>query len=317
MTIPTTEPLPDSHDLVPGAIAASNESRFTASHLSEPLTAFAVGWTDPAGLRDLLDFIAPPVPVARRFEFRKADNAEAFLSETDDIRAIGSSFKRVEYTGTSVNEKTLNKGLTVRVDHDEGIGDDWAERYVQMLLQRLLRNEIRRAMAVLDAAATSANKTWADTQNPDADIREALVAAADASGIRPNRLLFGEGAWDLRASSFYSQTTAGAFHAAGLTPEEAARKFFVDGIRVVSARYQNGASKAGIVGDAVYAYYAQDGVMKDEPSNLKRFVTPADGGPFRVFLDEHAKYTDISVEHYSNVVATSTLGVRKLAVSGS
>lgn len=298
-------------------VTASNESRFNAANLSEPLTAFAVGWADPAGLGDLLDFIAPPVPVGRRFEFRKADNAEAFLSETDDLRAIGSEFKRIEYTGTSVNEKTLNKGLTVRVDHDEGIGDDWPERYTQMLLQRLLRNEIRRAITALDAAATSASKTWDDTANPDGDVREALSLGADAAGVRPNRVLFGESAWDLRSSSYYSQSNAGAFYAAGLTPEEAARKYFVDGVRVVSARYQNGATKAAVLGDAVYAYNTSEGAMKDEPSNIKRFITPADGGPFRVYLDEHAKYTDISVEHYSNVVVTSTLGIRKLAVSAT
>ena len=39
-----------------------------------------------------------------------------------------------------------------------------------------------------------------------------------------------------------------------------------------------------------------------------------EGSAFRVYCDEHAKYTDLTVEHYSSIVATSTLGIRKLTI---
>ena len=39
-----------------------------------------------------------------------------------------------------------------------------------------------------------------------------------------------------------------------------------------------------------------------------------EGTPVRVYCDETAKYTDITVEHYSSIVATSNLGVRKITV---
>ena len=39
-----------------------------------------------------------------------------------------------------------------------------------------------------------------------------------------------------------------------------------------------------------------------------------EGTAFRVYCDEHAKYTDLTVEHYSSIVATSELGVRKITV---
>lgn len=306
----------DTGAQTPGTISAANEARFTAGNYSEALTAYTAGWRDGENLRALLDFIAPPVPVARRFEFKKALNSEAFLSETDDVRAVGAPFKRVEYGGETVNEKTLNKGLTVRVDHDDALGDDWQERHVGRLMQRLLRNEIRRALAALAAVATSEDVTWDASANPDADLRLALSLGTDAGGVRPNRLLFGEGAWDLRAAAYEAQTAPAAGRAAGLLPEELARKLFVDGARVVSARYQETATaKAAVLGNTVYLYRAQDGLMKDEPSNIKRFVTPAEGGLFRVYVEPSAKFTDLTVEHYSNVVITSSLGVRALAVS--
>ena len=80
---------PDNGRLTPGQVALANESRFNASFYSEPLTAYAVGWRDQNHIEETLDFLFPPVQAGRRFEFKKADNAEAFYSETDDQRAIG------------------------------------------------------------------------------------------------------------------------------------------------------------------------------------------------------------------------------------
>jgi len=299
-------------------IITANENKFTAGNYSEALTAFTVGWTDPDNIAKILDFIAPPIPVGRRFEFKRSQNAQAFYSENDDVRAIGAEFKRVRYDGESINEKTINKGLTIRVDHDEVAGDDWQERYVQMLLQRLLRNELRRAVTALDTIAKSNESpcVWTTSVNPDADIRDMLMLAANESGVRPNRLLFGESAWDLRMTSLESQNSAVAFKAGAIAQGDLAAKFLLDGCQVLSSRYQSAPStKTQILGKAIFAFFAQNAVSKDEPSNLKRFYTPMEeGSAFRVYCDEHAKYTDLTVEHYSSIVATSDIGVRKLTV---
>jgi hypothetical protein len=78
-----------------GTICAANEARFTASTYSEPLIAFTVGWKDSEQMEKLLNFIAPVIPVAKHFEFKFSNNEQCFLSETDDIRSIGGSFKRI------------------------------------------------------------------------------------------------------------------------------------------------------------------------------------------------------------------------------
>src|SRR5437016_1727309 len=93
-----------------GQVLFANDARFLETYFSEPLTTYAVGWRDPNDIQGTLDFIAPPVPVGRRFEWKKANNAEEFLSEVvDDQRAIGSDFKRVEFTASDVTDKTHNK----------------------------------------------------------------------------------------------------------------------------------------------------------------------------------------------------------------
>jgi hypothetical protein len=309
----------DRGDNEKGVVCVANESRFNSANYSEPLTAFTVGWKDGENMEDLLNFIAPIVHVGKRFEFKKADNVQAFLSETDDVRAVGSAFKTVDFSGTSVMAKTINKGLTVRVDHDDVAADGWQERYVQLLLKRLYRNELRRAISAFNAATTPIPRVWGGETgsiNPDGDIREILSSAADISGVRPNRIIFGEGVWDLRSSVYDNQSTAAAQRAATLTMEGLARKFFVDEIRVFSARYQSSpTAKSMIVGNDVYLFYTQNEIVKDEPANIKRFVTPIDGGNFRVYLEEHSKFTDISVEQYSNIIITAESGIKWVTVT--
>ena len=310
----TTTKLPLNQNIAP-----ANQSRFEAGNYSEPLTSFTVGWKDPENIQAILDAIAPKILVNKRFEFKKANNSEAFLSELNDIRAVGSSFKYIEYSGETVQSKTLNKGLTIRVDHDEVSGSDWQERMVQLLMQRLYRNELRRAIALVDEAAQPVEVKWNKNANPDADIRIALMAAANQSGIRPNRILFGESAWDLRTSTYESKETSSAYRAADFAPKDLAQKLLVDDIQIMRARYHGQPNqKTQMLGNVIYAYYASDNISKDEPSNFKRFVTPTESGSdFRVYLEESAKYTDLTVEHYSNIVVTSPVGIQKIILKQS
>lgn len=297
-------------------VCLANEARFTAANFSQPLTTFAVGFQDPANLQGLIDQLFPPVEVPRRFEFKNAANAEAFLSEGDDLRAIGSSFKRVEFAGASTNQKTLNKGLTVRLDRDEDLVIPGAEeRAVSRLINRLLRNELRRGIALLVAGATNVAKTWATNSDPDQDVLDAMILGGDARGLDCNLVLFGRAAWQIRCRAFRAQDKAGAFASAMMNPQQLGDWLGATVVRS-GERYQSDAStKSKVVGSYVLAYFAQQNAGKDDPSNVKRFFTPTESGPVRVYREEHAKYVDVSVEHYSNIVVTSTLGIRQLTIS--
>jgi hypothetical protein len=304
-----------------GQICLANEARFTSSYASEPLSNYATGWTDTNNIEKTLDFLFPPVQAPRRFEFKKADNSESFLSEADDIRAIGADFKHVEYKGTTALEKTFNKGLTIRVDLDQVAGmPNWRELYTARLLQRLLRNELRRAISGVTAVATNTAKTW-DTTNgkdPDQDVLNEIVSATDSSGVRPNRILYGDGAWTKRLLSHRAQSTAGGYGSAGFNFAELAAWFGVDRVMTSRERYQSSATnKSKVTSDIVLLFFAEDGQTMDDPSNTKRFWTPVEGGgKYRVYEQPvSSKLVDLTVEHYSNVVVTSTTGLRTLTIS--
>lgn len=298
-----------------GLICAANEARFTAGHYSEPLTAYTVGWTDPENIDAILQRLFPEVMVSRRFEFKKAINAQAFLSEADDLRPIGSPFKRVEYTGESANEKTLNKGLTVRIDHDQ-CDDLEAEKQtaIKRLLQRLARNELRRGLALLDASDVAVGaKVWSGATNPDGDLRAMGIASANVTGIFPNVFAIAEAAWHLRLDAYEAAARVNQ-NRASQTPALLAQYLGADVVEVVKARYQSSATaKAVALPTLVFAYSAYQGAGKDDPSAVKRFVSSSRGGQrYGVYVVEHEKFTDVSVELYSNIVATGT-GIQSIA----
>jgi len=293
-------------------LTQAKECQFNQNHYSEVLTQFTKNWTDTDGVESLLNFIAPKVPVSRRFEYKKSETDEIFCSEQDDLRASGSSFKRIEFSGSMIQAKTLNKGLTIRVDADDVVGDDWQERYVHMLMKRLYRNELRRAIAALKENAKDVEKTWTVESQPDVDIRETLLLSSYEHGFYPNRLLFGELAWYLRQDCYALQDNAGARISAEMSREHLAEKLLVEGIRLLKKQHL-GIQGDELKGNEIFAFYAQNGLLKDEPSNIKRFVTPSeDGNLFRVYLEEHTKFTDITVEHYSNIVVTSNTNITRL-----
>ncbi|HEX7860819.1 MAG TPA: hypothetical protein VF773_10860 [Verrucomicrobiae bacterium] len=302
-------------------VCFANEARFGEAFFSQGLTEYSVGWKDPNDIEAITDFIAPPVEVPRFFEYAIMNNPEEFYRDTDDERAIGSDFKEVEYTETKTTGKTANRGLAIRVDLDQ-VSDkvNWREDYTNRLLRRIKRSSLVRAFTLVSAAATNTAKTWDTTagKDPDKDVESELVSAADTSGLRPNRVVFGDTAWDKRRLSHRAQNTAGGYASAGLKPDELAGYLGVEGVRVSRERFQSSAAaKSQVVNNVVLLSYGITGANTDDGTNAKRFWSPCENGTkYRVYERQlSAKIYEIVVEHYELPKITSTLGLRKLTIS--
>ncbi len=314
--------LPSSDSIAPGQIALANETRINQAFFSQPLTTYAAGWRDPSNIEAELEFFAPRVSVPRRFEYASAVNAEEFYSETtDDLRAIGGDFKRVEYKATKVTAKTENRGLTIRVDLDEIQGmAGWEEAAVQKLLRRLRRNSLRRAVVLLAAAAVNTAKTWDTTagKDPDQDVLVELITAQNVSGIYPSRVGYGDTGWSKRVLAHRAQATSGGFASASMTPEQVASWLGVDQVLRSKSRYQSSSSaKSEIVANLVLMFMAMSGADTEDPSNIKRFVTPSEGGgDVQVYSQQVGpKLYDVTVSYYELNKITYTGGIRKFTVS--
>lgn len=308
-----------------GKIYLANEGAVGNQFLSQALTQFSVGWTSQNRvLEDILDMLCgSPVYVSKRFAFKKADDKKSFAAaeNDEDVRAIAADFKRITVPGTTVDAHTVSKGLTMRIDRDELNDDPEAEqKAVAHLRTILLRAEIIRAFTGLSTAATNANKTWGTGDNKadaDADVIDMLLTAANAGGLIPNRVTFGPTAWQKRFLTLrtYGQNT-GVAESALLTKEQLAGIYGVNRVDVVNERFQSGTAKAPLITtNIVLAFTANGSGLKDDPSNIKRFVTKVAGADFAVFREERAACVDVTVAHQSLIAVTSNLGIGKLTIS--
>jgi hypothetical protein len=304
-----------------GVIMAANDANFDQTHLSEPLTEYLVDVPDAEGLDTLVEAAFPSVPVGRSFSYRIHDEKQSFQAaiNDEDIREIGGDFSQIRRTGTQADGRTDNKGLVMILDNDQG-GEDPAvqQRAVANLRNRLLRTELYRGEALLEANDTATTPNWGGTNtaaDPDGNLFEAIDLSGDARGIDANIVLFGGGAWTKRFMSLGLGANAARHQTRNLTPAQLAELVGVDAVLKAKFRFQsNATTKTKIVADKVYVYYAKSGAMADDPSNIKRFVTSVPGGGLmRVYIEPRLKRTVIAVEHYSRLVLTSSLGIRKIA----
>lgn len=302
----------------------SNDSRLNEGQYNQPLTTYSVGGWNQATLAEEVDMLCgAPVPVPRRFNYKAWTNAESFWSDVgvqDDVRANGGDFGEVRITNTEVNAKTINRGLIMKLDTDDLTDVSRSEQArIDMLINRLRLNQFRRAFSLLSTAATNTARTWTTLATyPDTDMLSTLAAAADVSGLKPNRVFLGETAQINRVTGLNTSATAGAFASANRTPEQLAAFLGVDKLMVSRARYQSTASaKTRVIGNKVLSYFAVDSAIPEDPSNIKRFYTPTEGGgPIRVLRwQPNPKTIILGVEHYELLAITYTGGIRQETVS--
>lgn len=305
-----------------GSILAANDANFDATHLSEPLNEYIVGAPEDEGLLAALEALAPSIPVGRSFTYRTHDTKEQYQTDSaddGDIREIGGDFAKIRTTGTQVDGRTDNKGLTMVLDNDQG-GEDAAvqQRAVVNLRNRLLRSDLRRVIVALDANDTNDAKTWSSGTDklPDLDAAIANNTGGDARGVDGNIIVWGKGAWIKRQTAYSLNLAPGVGNSINLSPDAAAAMCGCERGIILPFRYQSSASaKSAVLADVVFIYHAKAGAMANDPSNIKRFVTNTPSGALRVYVQAELKKTLVTVEHYSRVIAASTVGIRKLTIS--
>jgi hypothetical protein len=311
-----------------GQITRANSSQNFAGSLAQDVQGYLAGLpsTDESAR---LEALFPGMQTNDFFQFLKSDD-EAFLTEADDsdIRGIGAAFKRVEYRGTTATGATVQKGLTMRVDHktlpkvNGAVVAGWENRYAAALRARLIRADIVRGIAVVHGASTDLAVTFSSSTNPDGLLRAMVQTGRTASGLLPTHVVIGNSAWQSRQDSY--ENAARANHAmsnhADYSLEQLARYLGVSKVIIEDGMKQTvkGAAKADRLALLAYSYSATESPIMDDPSNIKRAWSPVTGGgEWGVAVQEAAVYTDITVWHESLIFAPITTGVRRVTVTHS
>ena len=305
-------------------ITLANSDAYNAANLSEPLSAYCAGLPIDGGTAELLAFIAPEVKTAKRFEYTKFGDGIMLVDE-DDERAVRGEFKSISVSGDVVNAKLVNHGLTLAIDDDEFFAD-YEQEAVRILKNRLVANELSRAVAMAKAAAgTLESKTWKSGggTNPDLDIRKLITSVGDKGGINANRVLIGDAAWTYRLESLLGSQNTAAGGQAMFTIDNLRGFVGAEKILTCDKRFETKVKDSdgkaakeykAFLANYVLAFNARDGISKFDASTFKRFV--GEEG-FKVYVEKKTKRTIVTVEHYSLLAQTGVGACKGLSVSNS
>ena len=290
-----------------GRVVSFDALQFAGNAPVESLSDHAVRCPDPGrtpadGIRR---FIAPDV-CSDKHGFVEY----ALYNYADKPRAAGADFPTLRHPSYQlVTQRIVNRGLAVEVDEDaEPLEGDWPQGKVAFLRGALDRARLRRTVRLFVAGAVNVHKTWSTPpSNPDMDIIDEL----DAQTLRASRVLYGPGAWAVRAHC------SGDDASMRKSPEELAGEFAVEEVRVIRA--EDAADTAGIpcrAGRQVLLFCAADHLGRNDFSNLKTFTAPAKTGErYAAYLRRiGGKRWRVAVECYETVAITSTVGLGVVTV---
>jgi hypothetical protein len=315
----------ESQDLQNGQIYLANDARFSQATFNQPLTTYAVGgWAQPAVDRQIEALVGAPIQVGNRFNYKVWSNVEAFRSGNteEDRRAIGAEYKAVNMTNTEVNAQTVDRGLIFPLDKRELQEGVFTEQMaIDHLITRLKINQLRRAHALLVAAATNTAKTWLTgfTKDPDMEVYTEVQAYHTATGIWPNTVTYGKQAKLGRFLQLRNQATAGAFAgASAMTMEQIATAVQVENAYDIDVSYQSSATAKTAIGNAIaMVHYAARTANKYDPSNIRYFWSPTvGGGRVEAFRYEvGSSQVVVGVRHCELIAIPFTGGIRTLTIS--
>ena len=296
------------------------------------LTNYAKGFaqdTDSA----LADFIAPITPVSfAKGQYQDFDDKNAFQLY-DSKRGIGAPATRIEFHGTPGNYNCLPNALELPIDDHEaalaGAGDPLKMRMAKarvLVTSAVLsrENEVHAAWKTA-VSAVGSRGSWSDlaTNDPVEELDEQIEAITNLTGMMPNRLVLGLGAWRMfrsHAKVIARQPGSGNI---GVTFQQAAAMLLNPNIEIRvgilskdGAKFGAAASKSNIVGDEALLFIGSDSPSEYDPSFMKTFRTDASGvETVREYRDESARSDILAVDWTEDLVVTGAIAAKRLTIS--
>lgn len=313
----------DPSQLAAGQIAVANVAEGVPP--VQFLTDFAVGLLTRSNMADTLNHIAPIAPVIANatnaaFQYGYTPLDEEFPSADYNklVRAQGGDFPftdsftelrdgHIENVGVSI---ALENGLIAAIP-------GYRERAVTRLVEIINRATLVKAFAILDDIATEETIDVATDKNPDGTLRSLLHSAGNEAGFRPNRVLYGPGAWDMRTSDYDAQApmSSAAFRAAR-SADELGRYLGVS-ILVPDGRSASADGTYPVIGqNKIYATIGFDGVSTNDPSTMKTFRPPHG---ITIYESQHlqGQKTILTASVWQAILPTNPAGALAITVEDS
>ena len=293
------------------------------------LTNYAQGYAQDLSSA-LAEFVAPTVRVSSAVgAYKQFDEKNAF-QVYDTSRALGGTARRISFVASDPSYNAQPQALEIAIDDAErkaagAQASVLEESKVQTLLTAATLSHEDKVVTVMKTLAATANAgNWSSTSvDPVAELDAQIEAIATATGMMPNAVVFGLGAW--RVFRTHPKVTAKQPGASliGLTEQQAAALLINPGIQmrvgVLSkdqAKFGAPANKSNIVGAEVFIFLRSPNPTTYDPGWMKTF-SAGEGGVMAVrdYRDESARSDVLAIDWSEDIRICSTIAAWRLTIS--
>ena len=280
----------------------------------------------------LADFIAPRVPVGvGSGQFKKFSDKNAFqVYET--LRAVGGKAKRIEFEASDGNFNCAANALELPIDDQEREKAGGADQALEESRARTLviNASLAREKKVFDlvkanVAAVASKGTWSSSASADPidEIDEQIAAIATETGLMPNRMVIGLGAWRILKNHANVLKRQTGVSNKGVSLEVLAGMLLnpamdirVGVMSADSAKMGKTASKSNVVGSEIFLFHGSDNPTQYDPGFAKTFSIGATSvEDVRMYRDEGCRSDIIAVDWSEDVQVVSTICAKRITVS--
>lgn len=295
------------------------------------LTNFAVGLAQDM-TRALAEFLSPTCEVPSTVgQFKRFDDKNAFQTY-NTARAVGGRATRIEFETSDATYNCKPQALEVPVDDSERDAADASdpikldESKIKTLISvSTLSHETKVIDATINAiSAEAVLGVWSDaTKDPVEELDGLIEAISNATGMMPNRLAIGIGAWKAFRNHPKVRARQPGAELIGLTPGQAAAMLLNPEIQIKIGTLSRDTTKFGkaknavnVVGAKLLLFIASDNPTQYDPSFSKTF-TGRRGGvtAVRTYREEGARSDIHAVDWSEDIQITGTACGRRVDIS--
>lgn len=302
----------------------------TVSNINATLTNYAQGIAQDRRSA-LADFIAPVVRVAASIgQFKKFSEKNDFLVY-NTARAVGGAATRIVFDASDATYNCLPQALEIAIDDAEraASGDDQLgieqSKVASVVSAAILAHEDQVFSSIKSAvSAVGGVGVWSSASNdPVAEIDAQIETIATNTGIMPNRIVFGLGAWTKFRNHPKVVAKFPGSAIIGVTTQQAASLLLNPGIEVRVGVLGKDSTKLGqtksgtnVVGSEVFVFIGNDSPTVYDPSFAKTFMAGAGGvTSVREYRDESARSDIYAVDWARDIEVVSTACVKRITCS--
>jgi hypothetical protein len=308
-----------------------NASR-EAGTVNQTLTNYAVGIAADSA-SELANFIAPIVATGSQHgQFKVFESNDAFQIYST-ARAVGGPNTRIEFGIEDAFFNCRPQGLEIAIDdseRDPGAKPLAIEKAkIRTLVINTNTGHEAKVFDLVKAAkaATGGIGAWSGAGNKDKDIVDEIdgqiQAIINATGMMPNRMVLGIGAWKIIKNHPSVKNRMSDNQKEGATLTQFASMLLNPKIEIrvgILGRNLNkpgkDANKVNIVGDEVFIFIASDNPTQYDPSFAKTFMpdsTPIDS--VTEYRDEKCNSDVYKTNWGEDIKVVSTICGRRITVS--